>query len=141
MGTYLGSLLILYCKLGLQMVSTCYLKTNKICVKAYRSASTFSKAPTLFLPIMSVVGTEIRSIDFGYLLSVRLEHFSRIFLLSIMLVTSAVLSRNSAQPVFQPCQPRRFPHRQASALPKKQIDCDDEMQPSSLRHQRRELSL
>jgi hypothetical protein len=67
-------------------------KTNKVYVKAYRSASTFSKAPTLFLTIMSAVGTEIRSIDFGDLLSVALEHFSRIFLLSIMLVTSAVLS-------------------------------------------------
>lgn len=64
-------------------------------------------------------GTEIRSIEFGVLLSVGLEHFSRIFLLSIMLVTSAVLSRNSAQIVFQPCQPRRFPHRQISALSNK----------------------
>lgn len=45
-------------------------------------------------------GTEIRSIEFGGLLSVGLEHFSRIFLLSIMLVTSAVLSRNSARKPF-----------------------------------------
>lgn len=106
MGTYLGSLRILYCKLGLQIISYAGLEADKICVKAYRSASTFSKAPTLFLTIMSVVGTEIRSIDFGYLLSAGLQHFSRIFLLSIMLVTSAVLSRISAQTVFQPCQPR-----------------------------------
>jgi hypothetical protein len=92
-------------------------------VATYRSASTFSKAPTLFLPILSVVGTEIRSIDFRCLISAGPEHFSRIFLLSIMLLTSAgslLISDRLVRKLFvQPCQPRLVPRPPTSALPKK----------------------